>query len=150
MAQRLLAQLLVAALGAATLPADGMAQVVPYVVTGDAIVAPLGGYIGDASRGRRIVLDRSVGNCLICHEVPEPTERFMGDLAPKLAGVGRSLTIAQLRLRVVDQSRLNAATIMPPYHRIDGLVRVAPQFRGKPVLTAQDVEDVVAYLATLQ
>ncbi len=121
-----------------------------FLVSGDEIVAPLGGAVGDAARGRAIVLDRAVGNCLICHRVPEPAERFMGDLGPDLAGVGARLTKGQLRLRVVDQTRLNPETVMPAYHRVDGLTRVAPEFRGLPVLAAQQVEDVVAYLAGLR
>lgn len=124
--------------------------VAPYDVSDDRIERPLAGYSGDAGRGRGIVLDRRVGNCLICHEVPEPGERFMGNLGPSLAGVGRGSSPAQLRLRVVDAARLNPRTIMPPYHRTTGLTRVAPEYRGNPVLTAQQVEDVVAYLASLK
>lgn len=121
-----------------------------YEVVADRIEAPLAGLVGDAERGRRVVLDRAVGNCLICHTVPEPNEPFMGNLGPPLAGVGRTLSVAQLRLRVVDAARLNEKTIMPPYHRTSGLNRVAPQYRGKPILSAQEVEDVVAYLVSLQ
>lgn len=123
---------------------------ITYMISGDRIEAPLAGLAGDAERGRRIVLDRAVGNCLICHAVPEPNELFMGNLGPPLEGIGRTLSSAQLRLRVVDARRLNENTIMPPYHRTSGLSRVAPQYRGKPVLSAQDVEDVVAYLVSLQ
>lgn len=89
-------------------------------------------------------------NCLLCHAVPETGIRFMGDIAPPLSGIGSRLSAGQLRLRIVDQSRLNADTVMPSYYRIEGLVRVAPAYRGKPVLTAQQIEDVVAYLQTLK
>ena len=122
---------------------------VPYRVTGDAIAEPLGGLQGDVARGRAVVLDRSVGNCLICHHAPEPAERFMGEIGPDLAGIGARLTPAQMRLRVVDQGLLNARTVMPPYYRVDRLSRVAERYRGKPVLDAQQVEDVVAYLMSL-
>lgn len=121
-----------------------------FEVVGDAIARPLAPGTGDVSRGRRIVIDREVGNCLICHHVPEQSERFQGDLGPDLAGVGNRLSAAQLRLRVVDQTRLNPASIMPAYYRIDGLARVAERYAGKPVLTAEQVEDVVAYLASLK
>ncbi len=117
-----------------------------YAVTGDAIPQPLTATAGDAARGRRIVLDREVGNCLICHKLPEQGELFQGDLGPDLTGIGSRLSAGQLRLRLVDQSRLNPATLMPPYYRVDGLNRVAVRYRGKPVLSAQDIEDVVAYL----
>lgn len=135
------------ALSAATTAA---AQVAPFAVRGDTIAQPLGGLLGDPARGRSVVLDRAVGNCLICHRVPEPAERFMGDVAPDLSGVGTRLTAGQIRLRVVDQARISPRTIMPPYHRVEGLTRVAPQYQGQPVLDAQQVEDVVAYLAALK
>ena len=124
--------------------------IVRYDVVGDAIPLPLDGRNGDASRGRRLVLDREKGNCLICHRVPVPNEPSQGDLAPSLAGVGGRLDAGQLRYRLVDQSKLNPATLMPPYHRVDGLRRVADRYRGRPVFTAQEIEDVVAWLASLK
>jgi sulfur-oxidizing protein SoxX len=122
----------------------------PYVIVGDAIPAPLTPAGGDAERGRSIVSNRQVGLCLLCHSGPFPQERFQGTLAPSLQGAGTRSTEGQLRLRIVDASRLNPETIMPPYYRLDGLVRVAPQFQGKPLLSAQQIEDVVAFLATLR
>jgi sulfur-oxidizing protein SoxX len=116
----------------------------------DAIVQPLTDTKGDPARGRTIVTNRQLGLCLLCHSGPFPEERFQGNLAPDLAGVGRRLTEGQLRLRIVDSSRVNPATIMPAYHRIEGLTRVAPAFRDKPILTAQQIEDVVAFLTTLK
>ncbi len=121
-----------------------------YRIVGDAMPEPLGGAAGDAARGRRIVLDRATGNCLICHKVPEPNEAFQGDLGPDLAGVGARLDVAAIRLRLVDQSRVNPATVMPPYHRTEGLMRVAQPYRGQPILDEQAVEDVVAYLSALR
>jgi sulfur-oxidizing protein SoxX len=105
---------------------------------------------GDPVRGRAIVADRQVGLCLLCHSGPFPEERFQGDLAPSLAGVGARFSEAELRLRIVDPARLNPKTIMPSYYRKEGLERVAPSFRGKTILDAQQIEDVVAYLATLK
>jgi L-cysteine S-thiosulfotransferase len=122
----------------------------PFRVTGDAVVEPLGGFSGDVARGRGVVLDRTRGNCLICHVAPEPRERFMGDLAPPLNGVGGRLSEAQIRLRVIDQRVINPKTIMPAYYATAGLTRVAAQYRGQPALTAQEIEDAVAYLATLK
>ena len=143
----LAAALLVAAIWQVAAQPSGL---LPYRVAGDAIPEPLGGLQGDAVRGRAVVLDRTIGNCLICHHAPEPAERFMGEIGPDLAGIGARLTPAQIRLRVVDQSLLNARTVMPPYYRIDRLARVAERYRGKPVLDAQQVEDVVAYLTSLR
>jgi sulfur-oxidizing protein SoxX len=112
----------------------------------------LTGTKGDAARGRAIVADRHVGLCLLCHSGPIPEERFQGELAPDLKGAGSRYTEGQLRLRIVDPSRLNPATIMPSYYRTaeEGLTRVAPAFRGKTVLSAGQIEDVVAYLMTLR
>ena len=121
----------------------------PYQVVGDAIPQSLTGQPGDAARGRTIVVKRE-NTCLLCHAGPFPEERFEGDLAPNLKGAGARWSAGELRLRLVDASRLNPATIMPSYYRIDGLHRVAPAWRGKPILTAEQIEDVVAYLTTLR
>ncbi|CAN5481946.1 sulfur oxidation c-type cytochrome SoxX [soil metagenome] len=116
----------------------------------DSIPQSLSGQPGDAVRGRAIVANRTVGLCLLCHTGPIPEERFQGNLAPSLEGAGLRSTPGQLRLRLVDARRLNPDTIMPPYYRLDGLTRVAKNFQGKTILTAQQIEDVVAYLATLK
>ena len=134
----------------AALPGIAAAQLRPFAVVGDAIPASLTGAPGDPTKGRAIVANRQVGLCLLCHSGPFPEERFQGDLAPTLEGAGSRSTEGQLRLRIVDASRLNQATIMPSYYRLDGLSRVAANFRGKPVLSAEQIEDVVAYLATLR
>ena len=126
------------------------AAVVPYAITGDAIPESLTGIPGDAVRGRAIVANRQLGLCLLCHTGPIPEERFQGTLAPDLSGAGSRWSAAQLRLRIVDGRRLNPATIMPSYHRVDGLSRVGAAFQAKPLLSAQQVEDVVAYLVTLK
>ena len=125
-------------------------QLAQFTVVGNVIPGSLTGTPGDAARGRSIVLNRAVGLCLLCHSGPFPEERFQGNLAPDLTGAGKRWSEGQLRLRIVDSSRLNAATIMPAYHRTEGLVRVAPAWRGKPVLSAQQIEDVVAFLMTLR
>jgi sulfur-oxidizing protein SoxX len=116
----------------------------------DALPPPLTGTAGDPVAGRKIVLDRHVGLCLLCHSGPFPEERFQGNLAPDLAGVGARLSAGEIRLRIVDASRVNPNTIMPPYFRTENLERVAPAYRGKTVLSAQQIEDVVAFLATLK
>ena len=116
----------------------------------DAIPESLTGAKGDPARGRAIVANRQVGLCLLCHSGPFPQERLQGNLAPDLRGAGARWSEGQLRLRIVDSSRINPDTIMPAYHRTEGLVRVAPAWRGKPVLTAEQIEDVVAFLMTLR
>jgi sulfur-oxidizing protein SoxX len=116
----------------------------------DSMPQSLTGAPGDPARGRAIVVNRQVGLCLLCHSGPFPDERFQGNLAPDLTGVGARLSEGQLRQRIVDSSRINPATIMPAYHRTERLVRVAPAWRGKPILTAEQIEDVVAFLTTLR
>jgi sulfur-oxidizing protein SoxX len=116
----------------------------------DAIPSSLTGAAGDPASGRKIVLDRHVGLCLLCHSGPFPEEQFQGDLAPSLAGVGRRLSAGQIRLRIVDSSRVNPQTLMPAYFKADPPARVAPAYRGKTVLSAQQIEDVVAFLVTLK
>jgi L-cysteine S-thiosulfotransferase len=129
------------------LPSVAWAQVGAQV---DSMSKPLTDTPGDAARGRAIVANRTVGLCLLCHSGPIPEERFQGNLAPSLAGAGSRSTPAQLRLRIADAARLNPDTIMPSYFRVDGLSRVAKNFQGKTILSAQQIEDVVAYLATLK
>lgn len=134
-------------LQAAAQPASGLAH---FSVVGDGIPEPLGGMAGDAAEGRRIVATRQLGLCLLCHSGPLPEERFQGNLAPDLAGAGRRWNAAQLRLRLVDPQQLNPDSIMPAYHRTQGLTRVGPAWRERPILSAQQIEDVVAFLTTLR
>jgi L-cysteine S-thiosulfotransferase len=126
------------------------ADLVHYMIAGDAIPASLTGGKGDPVQGRAVVGNRNVGLCLLCHSGPFPEDRFQGTMAPDLSGAGSRWTEGQLRLRIVDASKLNPDTIMPPFYRIDHLRRVPPSLREKPVLTAEQIEDVVAYLMTLK
>ncbi len=139
----LLASLFLSSLSAAS-------QELPYAVVGDAIPASLTGESGSAVNGRTIVVNRQIGLCLLCHSGPFPEERFQGNLAPIMGGVGLRWSEGQLRLRLVDASRLNAQSIMPSYYRTSGLTRVSGAVQGKPLLTAQQIEDVVAFLRTLK
>jgi sulfur-oxidizing protein SoxX len=127
--------------------ADAVAR---FEVVGDAIPAPLTATPGDPARGRAIVASRQAGLCLLCHRGPFPEERFQGTLATDLSGAGARWSEGQLRLRIVDSRRLDPHSLMPAYHRVAGLVDVATAYRGKPVLDAQQVEDVVALLRTLR
>ncbi|MCK1361853.1 sulfur oxidation c-type cytochrome SoxX [Bradyrhizobium sp. 199] len=124
-------------------------ELLPYNISGDGIAESLTGSPGDAARGRALVLARTT-TCILCHSGPFPETRFQGDLAPDLTGAGNRWTASQLRLRLVDASRFNAQTIMPAYYRSDGLVRVGRNFADKPILSAAEIEDIVAFLATLR
>ena len=124
---------------------------VRWTASGDGINEPLGGLTGDPERGRQIVLDRFKGNCLACHQMPFEDELFQGNLGPPLDGVGSRLTTAQIRLRIVDQRKINPNTVMPGYYRDPAqLTRVAKGLEGKSYFTAQEVEDVVAYISGLK
>ena len=131
-------------------PLSADAPVRPYTVIGNAIPNSLTGAPGDPVRGKAIVASRQTGLCLLCHSAPLPEEKFQGTIGPDLKGVGSRTTEGQLRLRIVDPRIFNRDTIMPAYYGLDGLERVAPAFRGKTVLTVEQIEDVVAFLMTLR
>ena len=130
--------------------AEAADPVARYRVVGDRIPEPLSPAAGNAQRGRDLVLAGDAANCVLCHAFPEASLRFAGDVGPSLAGVGRRLSAGQLRLRVADNLRVNPATAMPSYHRVEGMTNVAARYAGMPILNAQEVEDVVAYLSTLR
>lgn len=103
---------------------------------------------GDAARGREVFVQREQGHCVLCHAVPGAA--IAGNVGPSLAGVGSRLTPAQIRLRIADITKVYPDSVMPTFHRTEGMVRVAPNLRGKPALGDQQVEDLVAYLSTLK
>ena len=105
---------------------------------------------GDPDRGRKIAINRKQGNCLACHILPIPEESFHGETGPDLHGVAGRYTAGELRLRIVDPKVINPGTLMPAFYRNDGFHRVAKNFKGKAILDAQQVEDLVAYLMTLK
>ncbi len=124
-----------------------------FVVVGDGIQEPLTTTPGDASRGREIVASRQQGLCLLCHSGPFPQPQLHGNLATNLSGAGARWSEAQLRLRIVDSRRLNPDSLMPALHSVGSVnsgTRVGAAWRGRPVLDAQQVEDVVAFLLTLK
>jgi sulfur-oxidizing protein SoxX len=125
-------------------------RLVAYQIVAGAIPAPLTDQPGDAERGRRIVLDRNGGDCIICHAMPLPERQFHGTVGPPLDGVGRRYTAGELRLRLVDPKAINAQSVMPAYYKVEGLYRVLSRYEGQTLLSAQQIEDIVAYLLTLQ
>lgn len=126
-------------------------EYVAWTADGDAIAAPLGGLRGDPVRGRALAIRPDKGTCLTCHALPIPEEAFHGTLGPPLDGIGARLNAGQLRLRIADEQRLNPLTIMPGFHRDPAtLNQVAWDYAGRTMLSAQEVEDIVAYLLTLK
>jgi L-cysteine S-thiosulfotransferase len=136
--------------------ADESLPPVQYVVTSKngipAITDSLTGQPGDPRKGERVVIDRQLGNCLSCHEISTlKGEPFHGEIGPSLDGVAGRWDAATLRMIVVDPKKVfGDDTVMPAFYRTEGLNRVRSEFAGRPILTAQQVEDVVAYLATLR
>jgi L-cysteine S-thiosulfotransferase len=116
----------------------------------DAIDTPLTSQPGDAARGRRIVENRQLSACLLCHSGPFPAPHLQGTIGPSLDGVGSRLSAGQIRLRLIDARKLNPDTIMPPYYVVEGLNRVGQAWQGRPALSAEQIEDVVAFLTTLR
>lgn len=134
----------------AAAPSATAADLVKYKIVDNAIPKSLTGKKGDPKKGRRWAINRKLGNCLACHEMPIPEQPYHGKIAPDLNGVGSRLTEGQIRLRIVDAKKLNPDTIMPAFYRATGFHRVMKKFAHKTILTAQQVEDIVAYLTTLK
>jgi sulfur-oxidizing protein SoxX len=122
-----------------------------YKVVDGGIPASLSGKAGDAQAGKLVMIDRKLGNCLACHVVSELKDQpFQGEVGPPLDGAGDRWTEAQLRLIVASSKEIFPGTIMPAFHQTGGLNRVADKFEGETILTATQVEDVVAFLKTLE
>lgn len=119
------------------------------IIKGDSIVESLSVEPGDPVRGRSIVASRQTGLCLLCHSGPFPEERFQGNLAPELKASVARLNAPQLRARIVNAAHFNPQTIMPSYYQTNNLNRVAPKFAGQTILSGQEIEDVIAFLVTL-
>ena len=130
----------------------GADEIVKYTVNTSkyTIDEPLTAKPGDPEMGKKVAIDRRKGNCLACHQMPIPEQPFHGRIAPPLMGIGARYTPAQLRLRLVDAKLFNPRTIMPSFYKVEGIHRPTDKFAGKPILSAQEVEDVVAYLGTIK
>lgn len=129
----------------------GADDLVKYEVVDLSIPKSLTGKPGDAASGEKLFVSRTLGNCLSCHQVTALEKHpYHGEIGPSLDGVAERYTEGQLRMQVVNAKVINPDTIMPGFYRVDGLHRVLKKFAGKPILEAQQVEDVVAYLQTLK
>ncbi len=121
-----------------------------YRIDNDEIRQPLAQISHDLEMGIDVFVSRDAGHCVLCHQVDGLEAPFQGNLGPDLSDVGSRLTPAQLRFRIVDASRLNPATVMPPYYRANNLSQVPEVLRGKPVLSAAKIEHLVYFLSSLQ
>ncbi len=139
--------LLAAMLAAPAVAAESPA---PYAISGDTVAVSLTGRPGDAAKGERLIMDRHRSLCVLCHMGPFPEPHLQGNLAPDLTGVGARLSESQIRLRVVDMKALNPSSLMPSYLKISDTPETASAWRGKSILDAAEIEDIVAYLVTLK
>ena len=129
---------------------DSPRLVSPNQIDGDSIPLPLADTIADAAHGEALFVSRDGGHCVLCHQVAGLDAEFQGDVGPALTGIGARLSPGQLRLRVVDYEQVQPDVLMPSYYRIHDLYQVSNAYEGKPVLSAEDVEHVVAYLSSLK
>ena len=149
MISRLLAAFIcVAGMPACTDARDGLFS--DAMLMDDAIPEPILGKQGRADIGAQIFEARESGHCVLCHQVSSSTSLFQGNLGPNLDTVGDRLSAGQIRLRLVDYQRVRPGTVMPSYYRIKDLYQVGTDFEGQPILTAQEIEDLVAYLTQLR
>jgi sulfur-oxidizing protein SoxX len=126
------------------------AGLVEYQINNDAIATSLTGKIGDPVNGKKLATNRKKGNCLACHSMPIPEQAFHGNIGPSLKGISNRYSEGELRLRIVNPKVLNSETIMPAFYKADGFNRVMKKFAGKTIISAQEVEDIVAYLMMLK
>lgn len=140
---------------AATVAVSGPAiaeELVEYtIVDGVEIPKALTDKAGDPENGRKVAIDRKLGNCLACHQIAQiPEQPFHGNIGPELSDVGARLTPAEIRLQIVNSRALNPDSAMPAFYKVEGINQVKAGFEGKPILDAQQIEDVIAYLETLK
>ncbi|MFY9240091.1 MAG: sulfur oxidation c-type cytochrome SoxX [Roseovarius sp.] len=134
-------------------------EILPTAVSFEdgAIGQSLSGVAGDAANGRIIVGDKGQGNCVACHEVTDLADvPFQGNIGPMLDGAGERWSEAELRGIVANAKIMFEDSMMPSFYKTEGFVRPGNAYTGKaaddtfgPLLSAQQIEDVVAYLATL-
>ncbi|MFN3613319.1 MAG: sulfur oxidation c-type cytochrome SoxX [Rubrimonas sp.] len=136
---------------AATMAAAETAPDAVAIVEG-AVPSALTDVPGDPANGRKVYAARSLGNCLACHATSDQaSEQFHGDVGPPMDGVADRYDVAQLRAIIVNAKAVfGEDTIMPGFYTLEYGANPAERFVGKTILSAQDVEDVVAYLETLK
>lgn len=105
---------------------------------------------GKVDRGKAVFIDRERGHCLLCHQVRQINESFQGNIGPDLSNIGARLGADELYKRIADPTEQNPNTVMPAYYRTHGLIQVAQAYQDQPVLTAEEMDDLVAFLLTLQ
>lgn len=139
------------AVGTSTLLMAGVsfADAAAIKIADGAIAAPLTATAGDAAKGRKAAINRKQGNCLACHAISSlANQPFHGEVGPSLDGVASRYSDGQLRLILVDSKKVFEGTIMPAFYKKDGYTRINKKFKGKTILSAQTIEDIIAFLKT--
>lgn len=144
-------------IGSATLAAEVAPKDVQFDEDG-AVAASLSGVAGDAASGAVIAGTKSLGNCVACHQLTALADvPFHGEIGPSLDGAGDRWTEAELRGLMTNAKMTFEGTMMPAFYKVDGFVRPGAAYTGKaptealtPILTAQEIEDVIAFIATLK
>lgn len=129
---------------------DKMLDEMKYKIVGKSIPKSLTGKAGDPKNGLKVAVNRRKGNCLACHVLPNVKLADHGEVGPPLMGVAKRYKEGELRLRLVDPKKVNPDSIMPSYYRTTGYNRVQKKWKGKTIISAQEVEDILAYLKTLK
>ena len=121
-----------------------------YLLLVAAALAACPAMAGDVDRGREVFVNRELGHCVLCHEVAQLDVPFQGNLGPPLTTIADRFSPTEIREKIIDPTRSNPDTSMPAYYRTDGLSQVARAYVRQTVLNEVQLEDLLAYLATLQ
>ncbi|MHA1546132.1 MAG: sulfur oxidation c-type cytochrome SoxX [Alphaproteobacteria bacterium] len=120
-------------------------------IVDDGVPVSLTGQAGDAASGMKIMINRKQGNCLACHVISKMSNQpFHGEIGPSLDGVAGRYNEAQFRLILANSKKVFDGTIMPAFYRDEGFSRTAKKFKGKTILSAKQIEDVIAFLLTMK
>ena len=123
-----------------------------------AVAESLTGAAGDPAAGMQVYADKGLGNCVACHQISSlPDVPFQGNVGPALDGVADRWSPEEIRGILVNAKMTYEGTVMPAYYKVDGFIRPGNAYTGKapegalePLLSAQQIEDVVAFLSTLK
>lgn len=140
------------ALGIVTSASAGMTEPGDVMMKEGMVAMSLIGTPGDTAVGKKAFVNRKLGNCLACHVNSDmASQPYHGEVGPSLDGVADRYSESELRAILVNSKTvLGEGTIMPSFYTVHTDQRVAKKFKGKTVLSAEQVEGILAYLLTLK